>query len=153
MCSWICFFCQKDGEVLTIQIWHSIRLIICLIKYNANRKDLSSSKFTVLVTFKGNNFFRSGRKCPRRAAGSHLVRSEKRGFCCLKHGYVSVNSKPEHPLGNFLKGDPPPLGIKKVQNPDPWSRKIVLKAHPYSLEQLFSKIQQKAENMRQKLYK
>ena len=53
------FFLLKRWEDLTVQIWQSISLT----KYNANRKNLSSSKFTVLVTLKGNALFRSGRKC------------------------------------------------------------------------------------------
>ena len=51
--------------------------------------------------------------------------------------YVSVNSKPDHPLPpgklpeNFLKGRiPHPPGTMKVQNANPWCRKLVLKLHP-----------------------
>ena len=55
---------------------------------------------------------------------------------------VSVNSKPDYPPGNFLKGRiRHPLGMKKVRNPDPWGRKIVAKIPPPG--QLFSKIQTK----------
>ena len=54
--------------------------------------------------------------------------------CC----YVSVKSKPDNPPGKpqgmFLKGRIlHPLGTKKVRNPDPWGRKIVLKPHPGAL--------------------
>ena len=42
---------------------------------------------------------------------------------------VSVNSKPDHPPGNFFERANSPLpGRKKVQNP--CARKIVLKPHP-----------------------
>ena len=46
--------------------------------------------------------------------------------------YVSVISKPDHPLrAIFLKGRiPHPRGTKRVRNLDPWDRKIVLKPHP-----------------------
>ena len=59
------------GQDLTIQIWHSISLI----KYNENRKNLSSSKFTVLVSLKGNTLFRSGRKCSQ-VRGRFAVKRE-----------------------------------------------------------------------------
>ena len=51
--------------------------------------------------------------------------------------YVSVNSKPDHPSppgkspGNFFeRANSSPTRHKKLRNPDPWSRKIVLKPTP-----------------------
>ena len=48
---------------------------------------------------------------------------------------VSVNSKPDDPPGEFfLKGRiPHPSFTKKMRNPDPWGRKIVLKPHPRAI--------------------
>ena len=46
--------------------------------------------------------------------------------------YVTYQSVPSLtiPRGIFLKGRiPHPSGIKKVRNPDPWDREIVLKPH------------------------
>ena len=50
---------------------------------------------------------------------------------------VSINPKPDHPPPPrqtpeevFERANAPPLSTKKVRNPDPWSRKIVLKPHP-----------------------
>ena len=50
---------------------------------------------------------------------------------------VSVKSKPDQPPGQtpgnfFERANSLPLGTKKVRNPDPWGRKIVLKSHPQS---------------------
>ena len=54
---------------------------------------------------------------------------------CALLNNVSVNSKPDHPpgntLGNFLNvriSHHP--STKRVRNPDPWGKKIVLKPHP-----------------------
>ena len=52
----------------------------------------------------------------------------------IKLMYQSIPSltiPPGKPPGKFLKGqNSHPPGTKKVQNPDPWGGKIVLKPHP-----------------------
>ena len=59
----------------------------------------------------------------------------KRGHKLESSICVSLNSKPDHPPGNhqghFLNGqNPHSRRTKKVRNPDPWGRKVVLKPHP-----------------------
>ena len=45
--------------------------------------------------------------------------------------HQSIPSLTIDPPGTFLKGRiSHPSGIKKVRNPDPWGRKLVLKPHP-----------------------
>ena len=70
--------------------------------------------------------------------------------------YASVNSKPDYPSGrapeNFLKGRiPHPQNTMKVQNPDSWGRKIMLKSHPQGND--FQKSSKRTTNIRLKLRK
>ena len=72
-------------------------------------------------------------------------------LCYLQCCYVAVNSKPDHPpwanpQEMFLKGQilhPP--GTKKVPNPDPWGRKIVLR--PHHRGNYFRKTSKKTQNI------
>ena len=111
-CSRIWAFLSKRWEDLTIQIWHSISLI----KYNANKKNLSGSKFIVLVTLKGDTLFRSGRKC-----------SQVRGRFAVERQVFDVFSvvTRERGRGNsqWRQGIllvPPPQVITKIKKILPW---------------------------------
>ena len=45
--------------------------------------------------------------------------------------YVSVNSKPDHPPGNFFDGRiPPPRAKKELKTPTPRAYKNELNPHP-----------------------
>ena len=66
---------------------------------------------------------------------------------CLVLMYQSIPS-PAIPSGTFLKGRMPPPSTKKVRNPDPWSREIVLKRHPRGI--YFQKFSKKPQNIKQK---
>ena len=43
---------------------------------------------------------------------------------------VSVDSKPDHPPGQFFDGRIPTTWAKRVQNRHPWAHKNDLKPHP-----------------------
>ena len=61
---------------------------------------------------------------------------------------VSVDSKPDHPPGQFLMGEFPTTWSKRVQNPHLWTHKNELKPHPKGIFLNYSL--QKHEKMRQK---
>ena len=69
-------------------------------------------------------------------------------FMCQSIPSLTIPPRPPPPpppsLANpktfYERANSPPLALKKVPNPDPWGREIVLKLHPWAI---FSKIQQR----------